>query len=188
VTMRLLTVGHSNHTAEHFLKLLAANRVEVISDVRSWPHSRYAEWAGADELRTLLRAAGIRYVFLGDELGGRPDNDDAYNAAGHVVYGRVASSDAFQEGLERLKRGLSGFRVAVMCSEENPEHCHRRLLIVKVLMEQGVEVDHIRGDGRIEHELGVRVPEGQLFANEDDWWISTQSVSRRRRPATSSAA
>jgi uncharacterized protein (DUF488 family) len=186
--MRLQTVGHSNHTAQHFLKLLAAHRVEVIADVRSWPHSDHATWADIDDLPSTLRTAGIRYVFLGEELGGRPQNDDAYNAAGHVLYGRVASSDAFKEGMERLKRGLPDFRVAVMCSEENPERCHRRLLVAKVLMEQGVEVEHIRGDGRVECERGVRRPEGVLFTDEDSWWISTQSVSRRRRPATSSAA
>lgn len=187
MTMRLLTVGHSNHSAEQFLALLAAHGVGVVADVRSWPRSRYADWANVDQLPGLLRAAGVRYAFLGNELGGRPRDDSAYNAAGHVLYGRIASSDAFRQGLDRLKRGLSEYRAAAMCSEENPEHCHRRLLIAKVLIEQGVEVDHIRGDGRLERELGVRAPEGLLFADEDDWWISTQSVSRRRRPATSSA-
>lgn len=185
--MRLLTVGHSNHSAEQFFALLAAHGVGVIADVRSWPHSRYADWADVDKLPSLLRAAGVRYVFLGNELGGRPRDDCAYNAAGQVLYSRVASSDVFRQGLDRLKRGLSDYRVAAMCSEENPEHCHRRLLIAKVLIEQGIDVDHIRGDGRVEHERGVRAPEGLLFADEDDWWISTQSVSRRRRPATSSA-
>jgi len=136
----------------------------------------------------VLREAGIRYVFLGDKLGGRPPEVDAYNAAGRVLYGRIASSEVFRQGLERLKRGLSDYRVVAMCAEENPEHCHRRLLIAKVLMEQGVDVDHIRGDGRVERELGVRAPEGLLFADEDDWWISTQSVSRRPRPETFSAA
>lgn len=186
--MRLYTVGHSNHSAKHFVALLAAHRVEVIADVRSWPHSGHATWAGIDELPTVLQAEGIRYVFLGDELGGRPENHDAYNAAGHVFYSRVASSSAFQEGLERLRRGLLDFRVAVMCSEENPEHCHRRLLVAKVLMDQGVAVGHIRGDGSIQNERGVHAREGMLFADEDAWWISTRSVSRRRRPATSSAA
>src|SRR5918996_3520234 len=107
--MRLLTVGHSNHGAEQFLALLAAHGVGVVADVRSWPRSRYAEWANIDTLPSLLRAAGVRYVFLGGELGGRPRDDGAYNAAGQVLYSRVASSDAFREGLDRLKRGLSDY-------------------------------------------------------------------------------
>lgn len=186
--MPVLTVGHSNHEPEHFLGLLGQHGVEVVADVRSWPHSRHAAWADADALPHLLDTAGIGYVFLGEGLGGRPRDATAYNAAGHVLYGRLASSQSFRQGLERLKRGLRDYRVAVMCSEEDPEHCHRRLLVGKVLIDEGIEVGHIRGDGRLEREQGVRAPEGLLFAEEDDWWISTRSVSRGPRHATSSVA
>jgi uncharacterized protein (DUF488 family) len=183
----LLTIGHSNHEAEHFAALLSAARIEVVADVRSWPHSRYATWAAQDQLADWLRGRGHRYVFLGHELGGRPTEPDCYDAAGHVLYGRVARLALFAEGLERLRAGLETFRVAVMCSEEDPTHCHRRLLVAKVLLEQGIAITHVRGDGRLESETGVAPEAANLFDDEDLWWRSTRSVSRRRPLSASSA-
>ena len=181
----LLTIGHSNHDAEHFMSLLRQAQIEVVADVRSWPHSRHAEWADAERLPKLLRESGYRYVFLGSELGGRPADRDCYDAAGHVLYGRVARLPSFAAGVERLRFGASRYRVAVMCSEEDPTHCHRRLLIAKVLTELGDTIAHVRGDGRIEPEGGVAPPEHALFDDEDRWWRSTRSVSRRRRLSAS---
>ncbi len=68
----LLTIGHSSHRPEHFSELLDRAGVEVLVDVRSWPHSRYAEWADREQLARLLEGQGRGYVFLGGELGGRP--------------------------------------------------------------------------------------------------------------------
>jgi len=48
--------------------------------------------------------------------------------------------------------GIRDYRVVVMCSEENPAHCHRRLLVGSVLSEKAVQVQHIRGDGRLQTE------------------------------------
>jgi uncharacterized protein (DUF488 family) len=186
-TGRVLTIGHSNHERSHFLQLVSRHSVEVIADVRSWPHSRHVPWADSEVLPTALREVGCGYTFLGEELGGRPDEAEFYDAGGRVLYGRVAKSELFKSGLARLREGLAKYRVALMCSEENPAHCHRRLLVAKVLIEEGVDVVHIRGDGRLETEPGIDPPGGfQLFDDEDSWWTSTQSVSHRQRPKTSS--
>lgn len=158
-------------------------------DIRSWPHSRYVEWADASQLPDVARASGAKYLFLGRELGGRPDDPECYNAAGHVLYGRVARSGGFQAGIERLRRGAEQCRVAIMCSEEDPTHCHRRLLVAKVLLEHGCAVHHVRGDGRREAEPGPIDPsEGLLFDDEEDVWRSSQSVLRARAPRISSTA
>jgi uncharacterized protein (DUF488 family) len=184
----LLTIGHSNHTAQRFAELLSAAEVEVVADVRSWPRSRYAEWANQERLPDLLHDRGCGYVYLGHALGGRPGDRECYDAAGHVLYGRVARRPLFRDGLDRLHAGTSTYRVVTMCSEEDPTDCHRRLLIAKVLMESGFEVSHIRGDGRIESERGIAPNAANLFDDEDLWWRSTRSVSRRRPLSTSSNA
>jgi uncharacterized protein (DUF488 family) len=187
VLPELLTIGHSNHSPQHFGWLLDGAEVDVIADVRSWPHSRYAGWADRDRLAAWLRGHGRSYVFLGSELGGRPDGDEYYDAAGHVLYGRVARSASFRLGIERLQSGISEHRVAIMCTEEDPTNCHRRLLVTKVLMESGIAVSHVRGDGRIVSELGVGPGVVGLFDDEDIWWRSTRSASRRRRLSASSS-
>jgi uncharacterized protein (DUF488 family) len=188
-TGSLLTVGHSNHSPEHFQNLLIEHRVGVLVDVRSWPHSRYVEWVDRATLPKVAKAVGVKYLFLGDQLGGRPDNADCYDQDGHVLYGKVAAGADFRAGIERLRRGIDQCRVAIMCSEENPECCHRRLLVAKVLLDEGITVTHIRGDGRAEPEPGpIELSAGSLFDDEERLWRSSRSVLRKRPPRTSLAA
>ena len=185
----LLTLGHSNHAPEHFQSLLVESRVDVLVDVRSWPHSRYVGWADRAALPGIAGSVDVKYLFLGDQLGGRPDDAAFYDGEGHVLYSRVATSEDFRAGIARLKRGIEQCRVAVMCSEENPEHCHRRLLVAKVLLDEGIAVTHIRGDGTNEVEPGpIDLSAGSLFQDEERLWRSSRSVSRKPPPRTSLAA
>jgi uncharacterized protein (DUF488 family) len=143
-----------------------------------------------------LERAGIRYVFLGAELGGRPADPAYYDANGHVVYGRLHGDARFQAAISRLETGMERFRVALVCGEESPAHCHRRLLIGRVLTERGNTMLHIRGDGRVESDAQVAAGSGkplvdaqaELFAEvEEDKWRSTASVLPKRAPVGSSA-
>jgi len=186
---RLLTIGHSNHSQDRFQQLIVGNEIEVLVDVRSSPRSRYVQWADRAKLPQVIEETGARYLFLGDYLGGRPPGGQFYDAQGHVLYGKVAASAPFATGITRLRRGIGVYRVAIMCSEEDPTYCHRRLLVAKVLLEQGVAVGHIRGDGRIEEEPGpLRFTEGTLLEDEEVLWRSLRSVSPKRRQSTSLAA
>jgi len=185
----LLTVGHSNHSPEHFQALIADHGIEVLVDVRSWPHSRYVQWADRARLPEIVEGARAKYLFLGDRLGGRPDDEACYDDEGYFLYAKVAASEDFRTGIERLKRGVERCRVAVMCSEEDPETCHRRLLVAKVMLDNGIAVTHIRGDGRIEVEPGPIDPSaGSLFDDEERQWRSSRSVSRKPPQRTSLAA
>src|SRR4051812_7664203 len=160
---RLYSVGHSNHALGFFLDLLKREDIQVLVDVRSSPYSRFAPHFNREELKPHVRSAGIQYLFMGDVLGGRPDGDDFYDAAGHVLYDEVAATTWFQEGIQRLSRGAASHRVAMMCSEEDPTDCHRRLLVARVLRDHGVEVLHIRRDRSVvtETELGSDAAEVQ---------------------------
>lgn len=191
--IRIWSVGHSNHEVESFLALVAGASIEVVADVRSQPSSRFSPQFNRQPLRQALTGRGIRYVFLGRELGGRPPEAGFYDDEGHVLYGEVARSERFREGLQRLVESASKFRVAMLCSEEDPTNCHRRLLLARVLSEQGVTVEHIRGTAAILSEERLRELIGQarqdaLFEREDGVWRSTQSVSPSIRPRTSSRA
>lgn len=186
---RIFTIGHSNLPPEHFRELISEHEIEVLVDVRSWPHSRYVQWADAAALPDLVAEAGARYLFLGKELGGRPEGAEFYDAEGHVLYGKVAEQGWFKEAIQRLERGAEEYRVAIMCSEEDPSHCHRRLLVSRVLLEHGLTVAHIRKSGRVEIESGpMKLSEGTLFEDEEGLWRSSLSVSRGPRPRTSSTA
>jgi uncharacterized protein (DUF488 family) len=189
---QLFSIGHSNHPLEKLLALLQRYQIDVVVDTRSHPRSRIAPQFDSRSLKTALRNAGVKYLYLGKELGGRPEGSEFYDAEGHVLYDRLAASPSFQSGLERLKRGALSYRVAVLCSEESPEHCHRRLLIGRVLVTHGFVLHHIRGDGRLqtEAELAQAEPaheQGSLFSgSQEGTWKSTRSVSQRRQLLSSS--
>ncbi|MCC6178713.1 MAG: DUF488 domain-containing protein [Chloroflexi bacterium] len=189
----ILTIGHSNHPLERFLALLAQHGVDVVVDVRSAPYSRYAQHFNKDLLEAGVTNAGHRYLYMGTELGGRPEGDEFYDEDDHVRYAAVAQAPWFLHGIDRLERGITRFRVALVCAEEDPTGCHRRLLVGRVLGSRGVEVAHIRGDGRLESEASLAARESSaqlgLFEGEDVRpWRSIRSVSRRRPPSGSSDA
>src|SRR4051794_16954719 len=79
VRQRLLTIGHSNHSLTTFLGLIRRHRVEVLVDTRSRPFSRYTPHFNAPRLGLVLHELGIRYVVLGDLLGGRPSDPALYD-------------------------------------------------------------------------------------------------------------
>src|SRR2546423_472439 len=147
---RLLSVGYSNHSLEEFLALLRRAGVTALADVRSHPASRYNPHTNGPQLAASLRAIGIAYVFLGDQLGGRPEPRELYNEEGRVDYELVRETDFFREGLTRLIRGSEQYTIAMMCGEEDPLDCHRGLMITPALKEHRVFPGHLRRDGRIE--------------------------------------
>lgn len=177
------TIGHSNHGPDRFGELVVEAGLEVVVDVRSVPRSGYAPHFDQAPLRSALQRIGVDYVFLGGALGGRPADDACYDADGHVRYDRVAASSAFAEAMGRLRSLLVDQRVAVMCGEEDPTHCHRRVLVGRVLLDAGVDVVHVRGDGRHQPEAELAplppvVVEQDLFGDERSTWRSARPVRR----------
>lgn len=194
--LRVFTIGHSNHELRKLIDLLKFNKIDVVVDIRSNPHSRFAPQFNKDGFKKVIHAAGVKYLFLGKEVGGKPKDPEFYDPDGFVLYSRIAESPIFLEGIERLMNGIRNYRVVLMCSEENPAHCHRRLLVGRVLDKKGVQIYHIRGDGRLQSEDEVAREADQstkdngqqkLFDLEEvPEWKSTQSVLQKRAPKNSS--
>lgn len=143
------TIGHSKHTLDEFAGLLKQHDVSALADVRSAPFSRFNPQFNKGALAHELKSRGIKYVFLGRELGARSDDRSCYEN-GRVQYARLARTELFRQGIERVRRGADEHRIAVMCAEKEHLECHRTLLVARALDEQGVEVMHILGDGRLE--------------------------------------
>ena len=177
----LLSIGHSNHPFDDLVALLEQHRVEVVADVRTSPYSRYNPQFNSQNLRHGLGEAGIRYLFLGKELGGRPEGEEFYDSDGHVHYGRVAETDLFQSGLDRLLDGRKRFRVAILCSEENPAECHRFLLLTRALHDRGADVAHIRGDGVVLSTKEISTFEGWSDPVHEDLSLFGEEVTLRQR-------
>lgn len=146
----LYSVGHSNHDAAKILGLLKQHHIVTLVDVRSAPYSRYCPQFNRPALEQLVTGGGIQYVYMGDRLGGMPKGDAFYDDAGGVRYHLVAQAPFFIEGIRRLVEMAADRRCAMMCAEENPSHCHRHKLVEPALIAAGVDIRHIRGDGRLQ--------------------------------------
>jgi uncharacterized protein (DUF488 family) len=105
----LYTIGHSSHTAERFVELLRLHEVEVLVDTRSSPHSRYSPQFDREALKETVVASGVKYLWLGDAVGGRPRDESCYDGEGHVLYGRVAAQAEFQQAVEGSSAGPRSF-------------------------------------------------------------------------------
>jgi uncharacterized protein (DUF488 family) len=145
----IYTVGHSKHPLDRFMALLQQHGIEAVADVRSTPYSRFNPQFNREKLQSALDGAGIRYVFLGEELGARSKDPACYDN-GRVNYARLAASDCFRTGIDRLLTGMREHRIALMCAEREPLDCHRTILRARQLERAGVPVMHILQDGSLE--------------------------------------
>jgi len=145
----IFTIGHSSQDTASFLKLLQDNGIQVVVDVRSAPYSRYVPQFNKREIEEAVKNSGMKYIFMGDVIGGKPTDPEYLDAGSKVIYKRLAASESFQQGLNRLTRGLAdGWTIVLMCAEEDPLKCHRHHLISKELeLRRNIPVRHIRMDG-----------------------------------------
>jgi uncharacterized protein (DUF488 family) len=162
---KLFTIGHSTHPIERFLELLRLQSVQAVADVRSKPFSRWAPQFNRDRLEKSLREAGIHYVFLGDELGARRIEPEVY-VDGVARYERISETASFKQGLDRVRKGLDHFPLALVCREKDPLDCHRTILVCRHLRHEA-EITHIHSDGSIE-----------THANAEIRLVSEEKISR----------
>jgi uncharacterized protein (DUF488 family) len=155
----IYTIGHSTHELEPFLALLTKEGIAAIADVRSAPYSRRYPQFNREAFRNNLEGCGIRYVFMGSELGGRGSDDSMRDDRGRVRYACIAETAAFNEGIGRVLAGSERMAIALMCAEKDPLYCHRGILISRHLVAYDARVLHIDVEGGIEthHDAEIRL-------------------------------
>jgi uncharacterized protein (DUF488 family) len=170
----LFTIGHSTQPWEQFVELLSRHRIEAIGDVRSSPYSARFPQYNRNILDSALRAVNVRYVFLGDELGARRAERECY-VEGVARYDRIARTSAFRAGLERVRIGVTRFRLALMCAEKDPLECHRTILVCRQFRND-MNIRHILGNGSLETHADAetrlmteeKVPGDDLFSPREE--------------------
>jgi uncharacterized protein (DUF488 family) len=143
----IFTIGHGRAAFANVAGVLRRHKVATIIDVRSVPYSQHAPDFAKEELIALATASGLAYRWMGDSLGGRPEDPELLNADGEPDYQRIDESARFRAGIVNLTALADSGAVALLCSEERPEACHRSLLIAPVLTALGYRVVHLRHDG-----------------------------------------
>ena len=172
----IYTIGHSNHPIERWVTLLQQHYIEALADVRSNPYSRFNPQFNREKLQASLAAAGIRYVFLGEELGARSKDPACYDENGRVSYTKLAATSLFRRGIQRLQTGMQQHRVAIMCAVRDPLECHRTILVSRELEKMDIPVTHILHDGSlgpnrsamIRLAADLKLAATDLFRSEDE--------------------
>jgi uncharacterized protein (DUF488 family) len=164
MTNQIFTIGHSNHTTEKFLGLLHQHGITAVADVRSSPRTRVNPDFSQPFIERVLSEAGMRYLFLGEELGARSSDESCYEK-GIVRYDRLAKQSLFQIDV-----------LALLCAEKDPLQCHRCILVSRYLVDRNLGVSHILADGKIEthqetilrlkHSLNL-VTQRDMFKTDD---------------------
>ncbi len=149
----------------------------MLVDVRSMPYSQFTPQFNKETWVAILRQAGIAYTFAGEYLGGRPKDPVCYRNGvlpegkadylSLVDYARVEQQPWYQKGVRRLVAIASEQRTAIMCSEEDPQECHRHHLIAQTLIGMGIPVYHLRHTGQVvQAHRETRAEQLSLFGTE----------------------
>jgi uncharacterized protein (DUF488 family) len=143
----IFTVGHGNRSLAVFQSLLTDAAIEVVVDVRRYPASKRNPQFNEKVLRNSLSAQTIEYIFKGDALGGhRTESSDntqtALDSASLRAYAEHTASPEFRQTIDWLTDTAVTKRVAVMCAEHKPAHCHRTV-VSDFLCCQGFNVVHL---------------------------------------------
>lgn len=148
----LFTIGHSNLSIDAFIALLQQHGITAVADVRSHPYSRFLPHFNQSALKAALLNTGIQYVFLGKELGARSVDQSCY-VDGKASYEKIAATELFSEGIQRVLKGSETYKISLMCAEKDPITCHRSILVCQHLREFALEIKHILSNGDLEsHE------------------------------------
>lgn len=189
----IYTIGYGNRSIKDFIDLLKRYHIQYLVDVRSAPYSKYNPDFSSRPLQAFLHDRNIAYLYLGDQLGGRPKDPDCYTDDNHVDYERCETKAFYLDGIGRLeKASVEGHSVVVMCSELRPEECHRSKLIGRTLVERGIPVQHIDENGDLksqgdiinllEKKLGLDTPQQMGLFNDTS---AADRIARERLLTTS---
>ncbi len=129
--MVVYTIGSSVRSIEEFLEILEIYGIKCVIDVRRFPTSRLPHFK-REKLFDILTQQGIKYCYLGKELGG-------YRKGGYEAY---MKTETYLKAIEKLEK-IAQERVSVItCAERFPWRCHRRF-IAQSLKQRHWQVIHI---------------------------------------------
>lgn len=153
--LEVYTIGHSTLSMEDFVSLASGAGITAIADVRSTPYSRRNPQFNREDIASALKRRGIAYVWLGDGLGARPSDPSLYRPDGGVDFGRLAASQKFASGIDRVIDGAKRYRVALMCAERDPVDCHRTILVARHVAAKGIAVSHVLDGGLVAEQKEI---------------------------------
>ncbi len=144
--MKLFTIGFTQKSAEAFFGRLSRAGVKRVIDIRLNNVSQLAGFAKRDDLRYFLKAiCGIDYIHLPELAPTQEILDHFKKKKGDwLAYEKEFRSLLGQRKPEEtLSRDLFD-SACLLCSEDRPDHCHRRLVAEHLAKKWGnLEIVHL---------------------------------------------
>lgn len=177
----ILSIGYGKINIENFISLLKQYDIAFLIDIRSVPYSKGNQDFNQEVLKFHLDRVGIKYVFMGDSIGGRPKDLSCYHPDGKVNYEALEATKDYQTGLERLVTASKlESNVVMMCSEANPLECHRTKLIGRSLKKREIEVYHITHNGDLKTQITLDLELNKGLPTTDLWGDEIFMKSRKK--------
>ena len=126
----LYTIGFTKKSAEQFFELLKAHHVRTLVDVRINNSSQLAGFAKGTDLKYFLQQiGGIGYRHVAD-FAPTKELLSGYRAdkVSWPEYEQIYHELLTKRGINQRYNVADFDNCCFLCSEETPEHCHRRLL------------------------------------------------------------
>ncbi len=144
--MKLYTIGFAGKSARRFFGLLQENKVSKVVDVRLRPSGQLAGFTKKDDLEYFLdRILKCGYIHI-PALSPTPEILDSYRKNKDWN----AYVEAFEELMDQraipqaVETSVIVDGACLLCSEEKPERCHRRLVAERIKsVHPDVEVVHL---------------------------------------------
>lgn len=139
--MKLFTIGFTKSSAQHFFTRLTNSGATKVVDVRLNNISQLAGFAKRDDLRYFAKEiCGMGYEHI-PALAPTQDILDEYkkNKGDWNVYAKKFNELMERRRIEMLSREMLDGG-CLLCSEDKPHHCHRRL-VAEYLKEKWGDVE-----------------------------------------------
>ncbi len=145
---KIYTIGYGNRSINLFINLLQEHNITTLIDVRSKPYSRFNKDFSKAPLANTLETLGFNYLFMGDTLGGKPQNKSLF-INDKINNEAINLLDSYQASISEIMELSENENICLMCCELNPEQCHRKTLIGETLLNRNIQVMHINKNGNL---------------------------------------
>ncbi len=144
--MNIFTIGFTRKKAQRFFNLLKDSGARRIVDVRLNNVSQLAGFAKKDDLRFFLEEiCGMDYLHLPALAPTKEMLDDFKKRGGDWQAYEIQFLDLMKQ--RRIEQTIPREAIAdgcLLCSEDKPHHCHRRLVAEYLKQHWGdIEVAHL---------------------------------------------
>jgi uncharacterized protein (DUF488 family) len=143
----LATIGYEAATVPDFMDALNEAGIKLVVDIRAVAASRRPGFAKT-RLAAGLKEEEIDYIHmraLGTPSEGRAAAKKGHHEEMRKIFLEKMETEEAQNALNDLRQLIeSGRKLAILCFEANPEHCHRNIVAHLLEQQMPLTIDHLR--------------------------------------------